>query len=687
VTRRVALPNVQKEGGTSQGTCLAWVRGRGFHVAGWYMAILLAPLVLTALLLPFGPWDWLTTPQLYLGTTSQLTPWTAVYNAIRISVQSDFLFRPTSAALVGVEYSLFGGYFWAFYIIKWLVHLGCVCLVVAILRRLRVDKLSRWVVAALLLFHPSASVFMLFAVDHYVALGFLVLLYFLAAKSSGDASAGLLDTSQWSAGSLVAFSVISILLVGTKEVAFAIAFVVIALMILRSERRLRAGLVLAPLLACAGFAAYRVGVAASHRLADAVPWSQQLRVLLGHGLRLFPPSPGHVLVALLAVVGALGAIVALRNRRVHPGRWDAVGVTTVAAAVTLLFVSYGQTQPYPRYVIPAIFMLAIPLGLGFSALRGRWASVAKALLVVAVPLLAMGDLWSQALAYQQQFRAEIDTLSELREESDKRTLAVELSAGEWNRTVQLYFGIYGPRYYDETPLDVRRLDAVLDDEAVRSVAVLADLRSVPSIARRLRVGGSWCLSSAALPSTRDLGFFERVAAGFASFSCAIGSTRPPMYDVGAPHLSEESEFVILRADRCAGQSSAPSLSADRRTLLVLGAGQTLVEPLVVETSKPCLAIPFLDGEIEVTRGEVVVSLKYNGDSDIWNAALRAPARSSALELPAVVLLDTSSEGLELVLLAPSQEGTTILFEGTGIGCESVPVEYFGPARRLGSILP
>jgi hypothetical protein len=225
--------NIQGMGQTHS----VWTRSSGFRVAGVYMFALAAPLVLATLLLPFGPWDWLTTPQLYLGTTSQLAPWTVVCNAIRISVESDFLFRPTSAALVGVEYSLFGGQFWAFYLIKWLVHLGCVCLVVAILRRLGVDKLSRWVVAALLLFHPSASVFMLFAVDHYVALGFLVLLYFLAARNRGDFSPGLLDTSQWSAGSLVAFSVISILLVGTKEVAFAIAFVVIALMILRSEPR------------------------------------------------------------------------------------------------------------------------------------------------------------------------------------------------------------------------------------------------------------------------------------------------------------------------------------------------------------------------------------------------------------------------------------------------------------------
>ena len=102
---------------TAQKTRLAWVRNGGFRAAGWYMAILLAPLVLTTLLLPFGPWDWLTTPQLYMGTTDRLVPWAAVYDAIRVSVQSDYIFRPTSAAVVGVEYSLFGGQFWAFYLI------------------------------------------------------------------------------------------------------------------------------------------------------------------------------------------------------------------------------------------------------------------------------------------------------------------------------------------------------------------------------------------------------------------------------------------------------------------------------------------------------------------------------------------------------------------------------------------
>jgi hypothetical protein len=362
-------------------------------------------------------------------------------------------------------------------------------------------------------------------------------------------------------------------------------------------------------------------------------------------------------------------------------------VTVAAAAVTLLFVSYGQTQPYPRYVIPVIFMLAIPLGLGFSALRGRWASAVKALLVIAVPLLAMGDLMSQARAYQQQFRAEIDTLSELREEGAGRTLAVELSAGEWNRTVQLYFRVYGPRYYNEAPMDVPRLGAVLDDEAVLSVAILADLRSVSTVARRLRTSGSWCLTSAALHRDLDLGFLEGLTAGFVTLSRAIGSTHPPTYDVGAPHLSKESEFVILRADRCAAQSSTAPPSAGRRLPLVLDAGQGFAEPLVDGIPQPCLVIPFADGEIEVTSGEIVVALKHKGGSDIWNTMLRAPVRSGVLDLPAVALPSTSGDALEVAFFAPRQEGAAMLFNGTGIGCASIPIEYFGSARRLGSILP
>lgn len=679
-------------------------------------ALALAPLVLASLTLPFGWTDHFAAIGMYM-TDGCCSLGFLLPNLIWHLFYSDFVVRPTATLFYSLQFLLFGGEFWLWFLVKWMVKFAAIGLAASILRTLRVSLAVRWCVAALLLFHPISTEFNLFSLDLLSSAGCLLLLFVLIGQDRESNSA--FDIAALSPGRYRLFLAVFLLTLGIKEISFAYCGVLTLALALWSARSRRTILRLTPCFLSLAFMATRL-LANSSR-AGALTARIFSSNLSRHLLFLTPQSPYHLFtVALvgLLVLAVLGFSPWGRLRWADP-RARRVGLFSMAAAVAMLAFTSVITRPYfgasTRYVVPSLFLLSLPIGLASARLPrpSIWGNAAFLLLY---PLLQFDDLCVQGLAWQQRLFEQADMITLLQDKAAQGyTLAIAGDSefyGEVGENVRMFFGTYGAQFYGQRPVRLHNFPAeqLAERFAVLSIYDPGLFRSKFAPHYDLHR-----LERAQAFTPGDYGLLENLHRKFYQLNGLIRNLHFPRYDpVGAPQFHQNTPSYYLytfrastppagtlvsstsaRTEREPSEASSLAMEWERGSLRspsVLANGQTfdaanagtsaVIFPLNLDWDGDRAAVS-VRAEYQIEAWKAYFGVTSRGANDLYNVEL--PADGKPHQLPSIPAL-RFSPGTNYYAFIYLPRGATKLHVRNLGGLESTRVEMLRSSRRFGAIM-
>jgi len=487
-----------------------------------YFAIFVTPLVLASLTRPFGFWDYLTvTDTFHYGIPVR---WSNLFSNYWLHLSTgNYILRPTTAFLYDLQVLLFGGKFWIWYTVKWSAFFAAIALAVYIVRRLGCGWAAQISVVSLLLFHHARFTLMLHAPDGWVALGVIAQLALLAPAEGDIAKLGM-----WRYAALLFLSLFT---VGAKETGYLIQVALLAFVIWNNARAIRYFI---PLVALVG--AWTVRLAGlRHRAAEQFSVGAWVKRFFDQMEMLVPGSPDRLLDIFAFAIAVFACALAWRWRREYRGRLIAFALIT-----TLGVLAFTTMPPLSglRYGIPAIFILSVPFGLAVESL-GNLRQWVTGLMIGLFPILTAGQIYTQELAYDQQFYACAQMLNILdRETSKGATLTMTQFpgdlGGEFANTVKYYFGSVGAEWYGVTPRTMHQVNAQGWPETRfvmlsmwRPEAILKDAPKPLAAERLERV-------IAVMPGKHSLSPLQE---RFSKLDELLRVRTPHLYDYGAPTLN------------------------------------------------------------------------------------------------------------------------------------------------------
>ena len=537
--------------GERVGACGLWGRV-GEALSRWaptgvlsLYGLLLAPLFLACLSLPFGWWDWLTVPQTAWHSTapSSLRELPAIY--IYGAFNHRMIFRPNYLLIDALEYTLFGGQFWLWYIAKWIGMLLVVLLVWKLLERLGADRWCRIAAAGFLLFNPCRFELMLLTAECWACLGMLMLLFFLARTIKNAPRPFDVSGLSWPAyaGLIVLFWYAA----WVKEISLAFAAVFLLFCVLNAGWRLRSQALLLPL--------WAIWITGVYRLYEVQKLAVHATANLSHGAakRLldmltfgagFPRQTPVALVLLVWLLVTAGALLYVRRR----GRdvQALLALPLLGSFACVLFQAAASLPVAPRYALVIIALMAIPLGAALSHIR--WSSAAAVAFALLFPFYSVTDVYGQYVAYQQRFYEQADILALLEDEAAK---GYELAAtgvsemdeagrfrggAELEEAVHNYFGVYHDRYYEPGVGRIQVYYLATDGIPTERFALLTTYSPIQIQSGIVAGLDPRRIQAVYQIGAGGLGFLANVYNALVSRDAVLGINRWPTYDVGAPMI-------------------------------------------------------------------------------------------------------------------------------------------------------
>jgi len=406
------------------------------RIAAAYFAWFLAPLFLASVYRPIALWDYLTSPDV-LHYGRPITWLALIPNTWLHLLNNTYIVRPTVSFLYDLQTLVFGGEFWLWYCVKWCAFLASVCLVTAILRRLGCDWYTQAAVAAFLLFHPARFTLMLHAPDGWLALGICAQLLLLA-RNGFD-----LHTLSHRAQSL--WLLLALFTIGCKEAGYVFQMLLAAFLLLRAPA---AWPRLVPHAALIAFWTWRLKAASGR--AQGFVFSDFVERLRLHVEMSFPTTALRIFELVLAALAAWSLAIAWRRRTEPAGQL--IFFCWMAAAAMLVFVSIPNLTAL-RYVIPMVYLAAVPLGIALQHIP-RHRVVVAGVFIVLFPIVAAGHIYRQELGYQDQFYPTSELLRRM-EMKARQGYPLVISEGandiaaEPLVSIEYFFSTYGPRWYGQ----------------------------------------------------------------------------------------------------------------------------------------------------------------------------------------------------------------------------------------------
>lgn len=517
-------------------------------------SVLLVPLILASLALPFGLWDYLTAPNIYLPDKS-FTFLSVIGNYFHNIFYLTPTVRPTTTLLLNIEYWLFGGQFWLWYVVRWAAKIGGAFLLTRILMRFRVDPYARLAIFGFWLFFPPASDLMLISADGWIA---TVAIGLMAVLLTWNAPDTMFDLRNLSVGRYTVVLLLWFLLLGTKEVGFVLAGCAALMMVAALIRHNRPAFDAHALSrwpvfwVLLGLWVWKLTAALRAFPSGNVPSGTTARIhwstLLGHITYLGAGIPFHVAPWLLGI-GAVWYIWRLQRAALERPFLIFLGMSLIGC---LAFVSI-TINPAPRYVVPAGCMLALLFGFALHDMTrvARWAVAG---LAIVFPILGAGDLYNQMLAYQQYFYESADILSFVDQSvaqgytpvltGDDRDIPLENQ-----HTIALYFEKYGRQFYGRSKalavVDLSASPAVSAEKIalICHLAPPAALNGAYSALRQFRIDRGYQIQRG------HYGVIEKLALHLGTLDRRLHSQAFPSYDLGAPVVTAEPYFYIYLMNR------------------------------------------------------------------------------------------------------------------------------------------
>ena len=645
-------------------------------VFGLEALLLLAPLFFSSLARPFALWDYMTGFPLYMPHDVRQF-WSLFQNYWHnlVALHTGVL-RPTYSLVLNVQFLLFGGEFWIFYIVKWAAKLASIYFVDRMLRQVGGTKWSRLAIASLLLFHPASFELMMTSADGWVA--FFGLLAICVTAGFNRNRKAPMDIASMSGHQFAIVFVLWFLALGTKEVglALAIAWLVIAHLDSAFSRRffVRSSFCYASL----AWFLFRLRDAAQSRRANFSGGTTpriRLRVLAEQLSNLTPPSVHGWMTWLMAalLILTIWAVVRTRNRTAR----SLFAVHAVWAVLTLGLISTTDAA-MPRYVVPVIFALALPIGIGMSAIPRQFGSVWVAFALV-FPAVTAGDLYRQALAYQQLFyeTSDVITAAQNQAEAGYQICLTGQDSDiplENQGSLRLFFEQFGPQWYGQ---ERRSVVTDIHNSGVprRGCALIARYNLAALLSAGIPGLTPPMIRTAYEFERTGYGVLETQAARLSRVSASLGRAEFTTYDIGAPVVSSTPSYRLYVIDpRCdpsgdsqklVAQFSNPSRNILRKDGLEPGktysytaGSREAVKWQIRLDSLAGRAQVFFGGAYNLLRGAAIYGISDESGNDLWAVSLVHDRQWHSLPTtPALTFLDghqyflfafaQDSEGLDL----------------------------------------
>ncbi len=630
-------------------------------LALWW-AVFLGPLLLASMSRPFAWWDLLTLPHLFHGlpvSWENLLPgyWRAFHNA--------YIVRPTTAVMHDLQMLLFHGQFWLWYVFKWVAMGGALVVVARLLR----DRGASWAVSATavayLLFHTTSFKLMLSAPDGFVALGAVALLWLAAPKGEKPFVLASMSYRRYAL-----FLAVFYVTLGIKEVAYAFCGVLTLALAVCGGRR-----PLPRLLPLCGVMLYWTWLfAEAGGRAKGLSVGRLVRDVAAHASMLVPSSPLGLLTVAVALLCGYALWLAMRR----PGDRALILFCLLAAFATLVFTSTTGVAA-ARYTIPAIYLMAIPMGLALRQLRPP--AFALAGFLTLYPLLTAGDLFAQELAYQQLLNecGEAINLLEAKGAAGYRlaTSGVNEDVGlEYQGTARLFFGIYGPRFYGTRRFPVQ----AIAQEGIpgERFALLSSRPADEVVAGNAEL--AWRLEATQRGERNYYGVLEVMTAYFGIFDKWIGNAHVPRYDNGAPVVTPVPTFYVhtfagREEAMPAGVSNPLQPPAELRSV-----GKAVRWRIPIGQGAQARLLRYT-GEMEVRKGLVRFGIVTKDGREAWGVALDGVGTLPSV--PATVALQAE----ENYWLSFSGDGAPeVVLRGFRVS-KPVQVGTIPRLRRYGAVMP
>lgn len=362
--------------------------------------------LLVSISLPFAYWDWLMTP--YYQLRENAHEWGALFgNVVFTFFQDGIQFRPVSTILINLQYLIFRGEFWLWYLVKWLVFAACIYFVhkwVLVLTR------SRWAAlasGAYFVLHPMPLVLDVISQDAYVVLFGSMALTWLATKPGQEPFRQRLGPL--SHVDFAVFLVLCALAALSKEIG-VVFLIALLILLLAGEWRdfsaktlVRYGCLLALVLFCAfrivqvRHPTSQVGLLFSGDVQEFI-WHIVDRYMRTCGY-LLPASSRSILEILTGFcIGAGCVAIVVARRGLLPALLFAA--SGLAGSIFVIASAYSC----PKYMPVPVMFFAFLVGIAIAALESSFAQAARVLATVFVVLMAVAapaKIFSQWLGMTQ----------------------------------------------------------------------------------------------------------------------------------------------------------------------------------------------------------------------------------------------------------------------------------------------
>ncbi len=333
-------------------------------------AIYYLPVIGVSLSLNYPYWDAFSIPFVCLKPPEYgFKPILAnlIYSVFTDKIQ----YRPTSVFIMNMNYLLFGGEFWAWYLVRWTVFFTTACLLYRFLIRLT-SFLPAITATAFFLFHQEPFVTDVMATDAYAAFFSILVLYYLAKTCSGAEQFFDLSSRTWLQRTLlfIAWTLAS----GSKEIVISLLASLLlgfAATWLRRRPSITAALFWLLLCVPVGYAAYKIKSLDHPCVGPSIlkeGWSKPVRdyywwTAANLAPHAEPPSPSHFLLYAGIVVFVVGVLASLYRP------WRLLMISVLMTALGLCTMMLFQTGPYTKYLPLPILLIACILGLCLASIK------------------------------------------------------------------------------------------------------------------------------------------------------------------------------------------------------------------------------------------------------------------------------------------------------------------------------
>lgn len=574
------------------------------------------PLFQISQFLPFAYWDAFTDQYAQLKGFS--TEWSSLPGNIFYSFFLDKVqFRPISVTLFNLQYLIFKGEFWAWYLLKWIIFFACAAILYLLIKKSTQNQVASTLGLSFFLFHPMPFVTDVMAQDGYVVFFGALTLFFLMKWNEERNNPEIFSLEHLTRPQLSILFVLYAATAFSKEIGIAIVSSLLMTFIFTFRKKWTAPFyyrLCIPFIICI-FMSYRllqVNHPSSHlhtimlaiktffqpsnseHISKIITTTSIFRPELG-SLKLFfryffPNSPHNALEISLLILIFFGFFLAIIKR--EKKFYTSFLFCLIGFFFSLIILSV--VYPCPKYLPIPVFLFSFALGISsflFLKYLGKVAIILVCLIITLIPILTAGNIYAQWLGMMQSLYEETDIIQFMEEKKregytltwtgfrNKDELPWEKGASIQEFFVKSSTKFYG--YKHSMEFKVLSTDGIPKNRFVMLTS-LSPKQIASGALNSVGIGSLQGVVGIFQFQRERYGFFETVTGNLHRLEKIIGNQYPEPIDCASPHPSRFAPGVFnpdMYATSYFSVTSGPHLLYlfDRSKYLNINTAPTIIE--------------------------------------------------------------------------------------------------------------